>query len=177
MNLDTTAKVQIHVGGAYKNKQASIDRFVERYQTLDDAIKRRMVIENDDRQYDLNDCLRISGKTSAPVLFDVFHHKLNNPTQIPVEDCLRLTEQTWDSESDGLPMVDYSSQKPFASPRQHAETIDSEGFALFLKQTANFDFDVMLEIKDKEKSAIKALSLAIDDWRIHRVLTRWRRPQ
>ncbi len=175
MNLDTTAKVQIHVGGVYGNKQASIDRFVERYQMLDASITRRLVIENDDRLYDLNDCLRISEKTTAPVLFDVFHHRLNNPNQIPVEDCFRLTEQTWNRNSDGLPMVDYSSQKPFGAPGQHAETIDLDGFALFLKQSATFDCDVMLEIKDKEKSAMKALNLANDDWRIHRVLMGRRR--
>jgi len=51
-------------------------------------------------------------------------------------------------------------------PRQHSETIDIEDFALFLKQTNPFDFDVMLEIKDKEKSAFKAVSFAIKDWRI-----------
>ena len=63
-------------------------------------------------------------------------------------------------------MVDYSSQEPNGSPRQHAETIDIEDFDLFLKQTQQFDFDIMLEIKDKEKSAIKAITLAIKDWRV-----------
>jgi len=63
-------------------------------------------------------------------------------------------------------MVDYSSQKTDGSPRQHADTINIEDFDLFLKQTTPFDFDVMLEIKDKEKSAIKAVELAIKDERV-----------
>ena len=67
-------------------------------------------------------------------------------------------------------MVDYSSQEPNGSPRQHTETINIEDFDLFLKQTQQFDFDVMLEIKDKEKSAIKAITLAIKDWRVHNFL-------
>jgi hypothetical protein len=45
-----------------------------------------------------------------------------------------------------------------------------EDFDLFLKQTQQFDFDVMLEIKDKEKSAFKAIALAIKDWRVHNFL-------
>ena len=67
-------------------------------------------------------------------------------------------------------MVDYSSREPTGSTRQHTETINIEDFDLFLKQTQQFDFDVMLEIKDKEKSAIKAIILAIKDWRVHNFL-------
>jgi UV DNA damage endonuclease len=36
-------------------------------------------------------------------------------------------------------------------------------FEVFLASTQPFDFDVMLEIKDKEASANKALKIALDD--------------
>jgi len=32
MELDTTAKVQIHLGGVYGNKEKSMKRFVERFE-------------------------------------------------------------------------------------------------------------------------------------------------
>ena len=82
------------------------------------------------------------------------------------EESFKLTAKTWHEKKDGIPMVDYSSQKVNGSPKQHTETIDIEDFDLFLKQTKPFDFDVMLEIKDKEKSAIKAVGFANKDWRI-----------
>jgi len=69
-------------------------------------------------------------------------------------------------KKDGVPMVDYSSKEPSGLPQQHSETIDIEDFGVFLKQTEPFDFDVMLEIKDKERSAIKAIGYAINDWRV-----------
>ena len=67
-------------------------------------------------------------------------------------------------------MVDYSSQEPNGSPRQHSKTIDIDDFDLLLKETEPLDFDIMLEIKDKEKSAIKAIDLATKAGRVHSLL-------
>jgi UV DNA damage endonuclease len=170
MRLDTSAKIQIHVGGAYGDKEKSIERFVTRFGMLDDSIIRRIVIENDDKLYNLNDCLKINVQTQIPILFDTFHHKLNNSGNQTTAESVKLAAKTWHEKRDGIPMVDYSSQEPNGSPRQHTETINLEDFDLFLKQTQQFDFDVMLEIKDKEESAVKAITLATKDWRLYNFL-------
>jgi UV DNA damage endonuclease len=170
MKLDKSAKIQIHVGGVYDDKEKSMERFVARFGMLDDSIIQRLVIENDDKLYDLNDCLKINAQIKIPILFDVFHHKLNNSGNLTTEESFQLTAKTWNEKRDGVPMVDYSSQEPNGSRRQHAETIDIQDFDLFLKQSKSFDFDIMLEIKDKEKSAIKAINLATEDGRAERFL-------
>jgi UV DNA damage endonuclease len=170
MKLDTSAKVQIHVGGAYGDKKESIERFVTRFNQLEGLIVRRLVIENDDKLYDLNDCFKLNEQIQIPILFDVFHHKLNNSTNQSTRESFKLAARTWNKKRDGIPMVDYSSQKTNGSPRQHAETININDFDLFLKQTDPFDFDVMLEIKDKEKSAIKTINMAVTDERVHSFL-------
>lgn len=157
MQLDLDAKVQIHVGGVYGDKPASIQRFIERYQQLDPLIRRRLIIENDDRQYALQDCLSISGEVSIPVLFDVFHHRLLNQNE-SLNEAIKAAGQTW-SKKDGILMVDYSSQQPEKRLGSHAESIDTDDFAMFLQQTRELDFDIMLEIKDKEKSALKAVQI------------------
>jgi UV DNA damage endonuclease len=166
MKLDASAKVQIHVGGAYGDKKQSIERFVKRFNELDDSIVMRLVIENDDTLYDLNDCLKINSQIQIPILFDVFHHKLNNSQNVTTKESFQLTAKTWNKVRDGVPMVDYSSQEPNGSLRQHSETIDVEDFGSLLKETESFDFDVMLEIKDKEKSAIKAIDFATKAGRV-----------
>ena len=165
MKLDASAKIQIHVGGVYGDKKKSMERFVKRYEIIDDAIRQRLVIENDDRLYDLSNCLQINRQTKIPVLLDVFHHKLNNKAQIGTE-YFELAAKTWELKTDGVPMVDYSSPKPNGLPQQHSETIDLRSFSEFLKQTEPFDFDIMLEIKDKEKSAIQAIEYAMKDSRV-----------
>ena len=48
----------------------------------------------------------------------------------------------------------------------HAGHIDEEDFLRFLAASGPYDFDLMLEIKDKEKSANRALSLAREDPRL-----------
>jgi len=157
MTLDATAKVQIHVGGVYGDKRAAIKSFIKNYETLDKIIRNRLVIENDERLYHVKDCLEISRETGTPVLFDSFHHDcLNNGESY--KNAISEVASTW-SEQDGILMVDYSSQEPGGRKGKHAETINVLKFKEFLNETQGLDFDVMLEIKDKESSALKAVKI------------------
>jgi len=167
MGLDTAAKIQLHVGGVYGNKEKSRQRFIERFHKLNEIIKRRLVLENDDKNYNLEDCLKINTATGIPVLFDGFHHASNNSGEI-LGEAFELFTQTW-QDKDGLPMVDYSSQQHGERTGKHAESIEIEHFKTFLAETKPFDYDIMLEIKDKEKSALKAVQLASDDVRFKRI--------
>lgn len=164
LRLDSTAKIQIHVGGVYADKERSSERFISRFESLDEIIRKRLVIENDDKNYCLKDCLHISAETGIPVLFDVFHHEVNNSGET-LKEAFKLFTKTWKDEN-GLPMVDFSSQKVGERKGKHAETIDLQQFEKFLEETKPYNFDVMLEIKDKEKSALKAIKVASHDYRL-----------
>ena len=157
MSLDSSAKIQIHVGGVYGNKDESISRFIQRYNELDKKLKRRLVIENDERLYTIKECLQINEQIGIPVLFDVFHHRLNNNNET-IRQVLISVSETW-KEEDGIPMIDYSTQDVKNRRGKHGNTLDVINFKNLLKETKSFDYDVMLEIKDKEKSALKAVKL------------------
>jgi UV DNA damage endonuclease len=163
MSLDVTAKIQIHVGGVYGDKERSMQRFVDRFNRLPDVVRRRLVVENDDRNYTLKECVTISEATGMPVLFDVFHHKVNNNGET-IRQAFRMFHGTW-KKSDGIPMVDFSLQGMGKAKGSHAQSIDLKDFKEFLEQTRPYDFDIMLETKDKERSAIKALEVTRKDER------------
>jgi UV DNA damage endonuclease len=164
MGLDPSAKVQVHVGGMYGDKQAAIERFLKQYELLDTAIQERLVIENDERLYTLSDCLAIHERSGIPVIADAFHHSLLNRGERFLS-LLTTLGKTWKGK-DGIPMIDYSSQEPGRRSGAHAMHIVEEDFRQFIKETLPADFDIMLEIKDKEKSALAALAIARDDPRL-----------
>ena len=161
MGLPASAKIQLHVGGVYDNPPESIARFVRTFEHLDPLIRRRLVVENDDRRFTAADCLHIHELTGIPVLFDVFHHACTSNRE-DVRKMLLLIQKTWKSH-DGTMMVDYSSQNPGKRMGGHADQIDPDDFLQFLSLSKPIDMDIMLEIKDKESSALVAIAAARAD--------------
>ncbi len=159
LGLDSQAKVQIHVGGVYGDKKSAIRRFIVEYKKLPRVIKNRLVIENDHISYSLKECIAaINQAIGIPVLFDSFHHQcLNNKETI--KQAIMMASKTW-KRKDGCMMVDYSSQKPKSKKGTHIEHINILLFRKFIKETKGVKFDIMLEIKDKEKSALIAQKIA-----------------
>ena len=160
------AKIQIHVGGVYSDREASMQRFIDRYDQLGEETRGHLVIENDEDRFSVGDCLEIHDQTGIPVILDVFHHGHNNRGEA-VHEALSQVVRSWKG-SDGLPMVDYSSQASGRRQGVHAESIDLEDFREFLMISRPHDFDLMLEIRDKETSALKAVAAAKEDPRFVR---------
>ena len=157
MGLNKTHKIQVHTGGLYNDKNNAIKNWIKVYKTLDKKVKDRLVLENDDHLYNINDVYYISKHTGVPILFDTYHHEClpgdNNETQA---EAFALVLKTW-TVQDGIPLIDYSSRslEPNARKGKHAETIDIDHMISIMKQLDinKFPYDVMLEIKDKENSA------------------------
>jgi UV DNA damage endonuclease len=154
---DRTQKIQIHVGGVYDDKEKSMSRFVARFRKLPRNIKKRLVIENDERSYGVADCLAIHAQTGIPVVLDTLHHQIRNEGE-SVRAAFLMSGATW-KRQDGVPLIDYSTQNKKKRPGSHAETIDPGEFGSFLAEMRGLDFDVMFEIKDKETSALKAAAI------------------
>ena len=167
MGLDRNYKFVLHVGGMYKNKQDSILRFYEGFNNLEDILKERIILENDDKSYNAIDVLEICNKLKIPMVLDVHHHECNK-SDIEMKDLLNQAFDTWKSQ-DLVPKIHYSSPKDEKSFRSHADYIQTENFYNFLTiaKEVNRDFDVMLEAKQKDNALLelrKNLSKSIDNF-------------
>ncbi len=156
LGLDHTHKIQIHTGGVYGDKPAASARFVEVFGRLLEPIRRRLAIENDERQYNLADNLAIHAETGVPLIFDVFHHGIYNAGETLAE-ALDAVIPTWAGH--GPAMIDYSSQNPEKQAGAHSVSIDLDDFGPVLDELLGRNVDLMLEIKDKEHSVLAAMDL------------------
>ncbi|GAB3689538.1 UV DNA damage repair endonuclease UvsE [Angustibacter aerolatus] len=157
MGLDTTHKVQIHGGGAYGDMATSLDRFVARYRELPDVVRARLVLENDDFGITYREVLDLADRTGVPVLLDNLHLDVTDP-DVGTRAALAAVAPTW-GPADGVPLVDYSSQDPEKRVGAHAVSLDVDHFTRWLDDVGDRDLDVVLEIKDKEVSALAAAAV------------------
>ncbi|MEX1377465.1 MAG: UV DNA damage repair endonuclease UvsE [Eubacteriales bacterium] len=162
LEMDAQSKVILHVGGVYGDKNAAVDRFIENYKKLDNAIKNRLIIENDDKHYNIEDVLNISEQLEIPVVFDNLHHEINPPSKFKTQtEWIKEAGKTW-SERDGQQKIHYSQQDRSKRAGAHSRTTAIDEFKQFLNELPKYDLDIMLEVKDKNLSAVKCL-LTLDE--------------
>ena len=92
----THNKINIHVGGAYGDKEGTLKRFCKNFHLLNEDTKKRLVVENDDspNEYSIKDLYEGVYKViGIPLTFDYFHHKFNTG-DLNEEEALKLAFTT-----------------------------------------------------------------------------------
>ncbi len=168
-------KIILHIGGVYGDKKAAIDRFAENFRKLDESVRSRLVIENDDKSYTITDVLAIGRQLRIPVVFDNLHHAVNGG--IPsASDAHWIAEcaATWQTR-DGVQKIHYSQQDPHKRAGSHAGSIAIRPFLTFVESLGTLSPDIMLEVKDKNLSAVKCVNCLTKQARIVTLEKEWRR--
>lgn len=156
MGLDNRAKCNIHVGGAYGDKRAAGERFIRHFQQLDDDVRRRITLENDDKTFTALETLDICEQVGTPMVLDVHHHDVN-PCGETIATLWPRIAATW-SEQDVSPKVHMSSPKSEKDRRGHADFVEADRLLDFLREAAGMGskrIDVMLEAKMKDTALFK----------------------
>jgi UV DNA damage endonuclease len=152
------AGLVLHLGGAYGQKQEAIERFIEHFHRLPQAVGQRLWIENDDTTWDTAEVLATAQAIGRPMIFDIHHHRvLREDDWFP---WLQKILPTWGAVR---PKLHFSSPQDGLRSRSHAEGIDPADFANFLQRLGLLEVDVMLECKAKDEALLalrKSLSLA-----------------
>lgn len=162
LGLNKEHKIILHIGGIYNEKDEAIKRFKIEYNKLHQNIKDRLVIENDDRQYNISDVLSIGESENIPVVFDNLHHEINNDDTYSLNDYLKKCAKTWKKE-DGKQKTHYSQQNINQRIGSHSKTINLDIFMDYYNILENKNIDFMLEVKDKNLSAIKCNNALINN--------------
>jgi UV DNA damage endonuclease len=159
-----TSVIIIHGGGTYGDKKAAIKRWVQNFNKLPLEVRRRIVIENDEKSYSIEDVLQISKECGIPVVFDLFHHecyqkyhpeyKGMSPMEAFVKSC-----KTWENRG-CRPLMHISEQMKNSPVGTHSNYI-TKGLPDWLREgLKKFDskwvLDLEVEAKQKER-AIKLL--------------------
>ena len=148
-------KINIHVGGAYGDKKATLERFNKNFELLRDDTKKRLVIENDDspNEYSVKDLYEgVYKSIGIPITFDYFHHKFNTG-DLNEEDALKLAATTWPKGVAQCCHYSESRQKEKLDetirPQAHSDLIYER------IQTYGLKPDIVIEAKEKEQAIFK----------------------
>lgn len=158
LGLGDDCKIVLHTGGVYGDKIAAMDRFADNFTRLTPETQSRLVLENDDRSFAITDVLEIANRLAIPAVFDCLHHILKPPAEdFKMDRILTLVKDTWKS-ADGPMKIHYSEAAADKKNGSHSKTVVVDNFLTFLPQVAHFDPDIMLEVKDKDLSALKVIA-------------------
>ena len=148
-------KINIHIGGAYGDKESAMERFCVNFERLPDSVKSRLTVENDDKasMYSVKDLYEgVYKRIGIPIVFDYHHHKFCTG-DLSEQQALELAISTW--PDDITPATHYSESR---RDEQKDETIRVQAHSDYVYdkiETYGNEIDVMVEAKHKELAVQK----------------------
>lgn len=157
LQLDATHKIVLHIGGKYGSPDSALNRFALVYHDLPETIKRRLILENDGSIFHIGEVLELCHRTGSPAVYDNLHNAIH-PADGSKGDAywIDLCRATW-RERDGAQKTHYSQQHPSKPRGAHSDTILIDPFLDYCHGLPPSAPDIMLEVKDKNRSAVKCV--------------------
>jgi len=162
MELDESARLNIHIGGTYNDREKTLVRFHEQFKAMEDRIKSRITLENDDKTYTARETLEACEALGVPMVLDLHHHIVNNQGESAAELWPRIAA-TWRKSPfvpvELPPKIHISSPKNDKDVRAHADHVELEHVWPFLREVAGSTpaIDVMIEAKRKDEALLKLM--------------------
>jgi UV DNA damage endonuclease len=137
---DYTHPINLHINKSSAPEETS-RRFLANLATCSDAVKSRLVIENEDKGIWNVETITTHFNNSIPVTFDNLHHKCN-PGNLSEHEAFDKCFSTW---GDVKPLFHYSESEPGnKNPRAHAQTPINKPNAF----DKSVDWEIELKNKD-----------------------------
>ena len=154
IGCDQHSVMVIHGGGFYGNKPLTKERWVKNYNESEECIRTRLVLENCEKCFHIEDCLEISDKCGVPVVFDTHHfecYKLMHPDEEfkPAEYYIPLILETWKIRN--IKPKFHVSEQGSGRTGHHSDYIEViPKYLLEIPEKYGVNIDIMIEAKKKE---------------------------
>lgn len=182
MGLDFNSVINIHGGGTYGDKKSAMKRWINVFNKMSSKIKRRLVLENDEENYSIEDVLYISSKVKhygkhikpftsdnkykLPITFDIFHYHCYNATilrhyktglnklieQKTIDELLPYILRSWGSRRPKMHISEQLKNGPLGAHSNMIKEIPT--ILRNIPKKYGVKFDLMIEAKYKEKAVL-----------------------
>lgn len=146
--------LNIHMSRSSGDPEDIASQFISNYQKLPERVKKRLVLENEDKGVWSPDKLfeLIHLPTGIPITYDNLHHRCN-PGEWDIKEAFRMCCSTWKAH-DVNPLFHYSEGGANGNPRAHTDFATSSP-KLWRDEydshyTKNMRIDWDIEIKQKD---------------------------
>lgn len=163
MDAGPDSIIVIHGGSKAGGKEKCLQRLCENFQLLSHSAQKRLVLENCETAYSIEDLLPVSTKLMVPIVVDFHHHNINPGTAV-LTDSINSVLEIWKAR--GItPLFHLSESRPGVSPtdslikrRAHSDIVQNLPDELVqLVQTRKIHLDI--EAKHKEIAVLHLYSL------------------
>ena len=151
-------KINIHIGGAYGDKESAMKRFCENFKRLPKSVRSRLTVENEDKatMYSVKDLYYgVYQHIGIPIVFDYHHHKFCTG-DMTEQKALEMAIETWGNIK---PVVHYSESR---RDEKKDETIRVQAHSDYIYdkiETYGHEIDIMVEAKAKELAVVRYIEL------------------
>lgn len=159
MELGEDSVMVVHGGGMYGDKDQTIKRWCENYMRLPENVRQRLVLENCEKCFSIEDCLAVSREINIPVVFDTHHYECY---------CLMHPAEKYKPASEYIPEILESWKRRGEKPKFHVSEQGSgrcghhsdyieiiPDYLLEIPERYGIEIDIMIEAKMKEKAIMK----------------------
>ena len=112
MGLGPQSIIIIHGGSKNGGKDAALSRFKTNFYRLSESSQKRLVIENCEMCYSIEDLLPVSLELNTPIVLDYHHYNINKGTgKFTLMELSILVVNTWKNKN-LIPLFHISESKP-----------------------------------------------------------------
>lgn len=149
MGLDFNSVMVVHGGGTYGDKKSTLKRWKSQFWALDPSVQCRLVIENDERSYGIDDILKLHNYVGCPIVFDFHHYNCyHKDPQSPLSQVLPQVIESWGNLKPKFHLSEQAPNLRLGAHSDYVEVIPNE----MLQLAKDYHVDLMIEAKAKELS-------------------------